>query len=65
MTPLLFKDSKHWRDQADEARANAEKTAGVFKKSLLTVAGHYDRLAKLAEDRNMAELDKEIGEAVR
>jgi hypothetical protein len=54
MTLHHINNPKHWRDRAVEARANAEHVTGVFKKSLLTVAANYERLAKMAKDRNEA-----------
>jgi len=44
-------DPQPWRDRAEEARAQAENMNSVFKKTMLTVAAHYELLAKRAEGR--------------
>jgi len=44
-------DPQPWRDRAEEARAQAENMNSVFKKTMLTVAAHYELLAKRAERR--------------
>src|SRR5829696_6013010 len=44
-------DPQPWHDRAEEARAQAENMNSVFKKTMLTVAAHYELLAKRAERR--------------
>jgi len=44
-------DPQPWHDRAEEARAQAENMYSVFKKTMLTVAAHYELLAKRAERR--------------
>ena len=43
-------DAQHWRDRAEEARANAAKIVDLDSRRLmLEVATTYDRLAEQAE----------------
>jgi len=42
-------DPQPWRERAEQARAEAENMTSVFKKTMLTVAAHYELLAKRAE----------------
>jgi hypothetical protein len=49
--PLLH-DAKHWRDRAQEARAQAEQMSDPQAKSdMLGIADGYERLAMRAEER--------------
>jgi len=49
---VLFNDPKHWRDRAEEARANAEHLHDPdAKRMMLEIAASYDRIAKRAEER--------------
>jgi hypothetical protein len=44
-------DPQHWRDRADEARANAARLTDLDSRRLmLEIAATYDQLAKKAED---------------
>jgi hypothetical protein len=48
-------DAKHWRDRAGKARATAErKTDPEAKRMMLAIAIGYDKLAKRAEERQLA-----------
>lgn len=53
-----MRSSKYWRDKADEARAMAsEMTTSDAQTTLLSIAQHYEELARLAEkEEKRAEL---------
>ena len=59
MDPRLLTDAKHWRDRAGEARATAERmTDPKAKRIMFAIAFGYDRLAKRAEERQLAAAKK-------
>jgi hypothetical protein len=49
-------DAEQWRERAEEARALADNMANATTKRLLhSIADTYDRLAKLAHEREDAQ----------
>ena len=51
----LLNDAKHWRDRAEEARTNAElMNDPEAKRMMVGIATGYDKLAKRAEERQLA-----------
>src|SRR5262245_30307438 len=49
---VLFNDPKHWRERAEEARANAEQISNPeARRKMYEIAESYDRLAQRAEER--------------
>jgi hypothetical protein len=49
-SPPIRLDPQHWRDRAEEARANAAKITDLDSRRLmLEIAATYDNLAKKAE----------------
>ena len=52
MATSHINDPKHWRERAEEARVHAEQlTDPESKKTMLTIAEDYEKLAKRAEER--------------
>ena len=52
--PTTLHDAEYWQGRAEEARAQAEQMSNADdKRLLLDIARAYERLAKLAVDRNM------------
>jgi hypothetical protein len=50
--PSILRDSKHWRERANEARALADKeTDEQVRRSILTVAEEYEKIAVRADLR--------------
>jgi hypothetical protein len=50
--PLIFNDSQHWRDRANEARSLADKMTHIDGQAhMLAVAEEYERIAARAEQR--------------
>ena len=50
--PKLIDDAKHWRQRADEARAQAkEMQVDAMREAMLRIAEGYERLARIAEER--------------
>jgi hypothetical protein len=48
----LMNNAKHWRDRAEEARANAEQMNDLeAKRQMSEIAAGYERLAQRAEQR--------------
>jgi hypothetical protein len=59
MTVRLPTSAKHWRDRAEEARAAAElMTDPEAKRIMLVIAASYSRVAKLAEESQLAAAKK-------
>ena len=55
MPVRLPTNANHWRGRAEEARAAAElMTHPEAKHIMLVIAASYGRLAKLAEERQLA-----------
>jgi hypothetical protein len=60
--PKLF-GAKHWRERAEEARTLADQmNDGDARRSMLTIAAEYDKLAVRAENRAEIETQKAKGE---
>jgi hypothetical protein len=54
MSASHINDSKHWRERADEARANALQINDPdARQMMLRIASDYDKLAKRAEQRTL------------
>ena len=48
----LIDDAKHWRQRADEARAQAkEMQVEAMREAMLRIAEDYERLARIADQR--------------
>jgi hypothetical protein len=51
----MIDDPSHWRQRAQEARAEAEKLSDAsMKQAMLEIAARYERLAEIAEHRTAA-----------
>jgi hypothetical protein len=51
----MIDDPSHWRQRAQEARAEADKMSDAeLKQTMLEIAAAYDRLAEIAERRPTA-----------
>jgi hypothetical protein len=56
MRTILIDDPEHWRQRAKESRALADQLDDpTAKQTLLEIAQSYERLAELAERRNIAD----------
>jgi hypothetical protein len=52
MSDGLMNNAQHWRDRAEEARANAEQMNDPeAKRQMYEIAGGHERLAQRAEQR--------------
>jgi len=55
--------AKHWRERAEEARTLADQmNDGDARRSMLTIAAEYDKLAERVEKRAEKETQKAKGE---
>jgi hypothetical protein len=51
----MIDDPSHWRQRAQEARAEADKMSDAeLKQTMLEIAAAYDGLAEMAERRTTA-----------
>jgi hypothetical protein len=51
----MIDDPSHWRQRAQEARAEADKLGDAsMKQTMLEIAASYERLAEIAERRTTA-----------